>query len=164
MMKGPIIWAFLLALCLTSCGTSRQVAGTSSSDSTTVRIIEHKEYVPVQVLIPLPLIKETVTTRDTSSHLENQYAQSDARINSDGSLYHTLETKPQTIEAETQVKIEYKDSIVFRDRFIENTVEVEVEKELTWWQSFKMKVGGYALGIILLALIYLIVRLVLKIK
>lgn len=153
-----------MALCLTSCGTSRQVAGTSSSDSTTVRIIEHKEYVPVQVLIPLPLIKETVTTRDTSSHLENQYAQSDARINSDGSLYHTLETKPQTIEAETQVKIEYKDSIVFRDRFIENTVEVEVEKELTWWQSFKMKVGGYALGIILLALIYLIVRLVLKIK
>ena len=152
------------AALLTGCGTSRQVAGTSSSGISSVRIVEHTEYVPVQVEVPIPTIIERNTTRDTSSHLENQYAQSDARINIDGSLTHTLETKPQTLQAEAQVKIEYRDSIVIQDRFDENTVEVEVEKELTWWQSFKMKVGGWAIGILLLALIYLIVRLILKIK
>lgn len=159
--KVTIIGVFFLAF--SGCATTKHL-GTDRSEQTQVRIIEHQKVVPVYVEVPVPQIREAVTVQDTSSHLENQYSQSDARINRDGSLYHSLETKPQTIKAKTEARIEYRDSIVTKEVVVEKTVEVKVEKELTWWQKVKMKVGGWALGIILLAIIYMAVRLFLKIK
>ena len=156
----PIVTLIALLPLLAGCGTARPA--TASSDSTSVRMIEHVEYVPVKVEVPLPAISEKVSTRDTSSHLENAYAVSDAAVSRDGILTHTLETKPQTLAAETEVRVEYRDSIVYRDRSVEKTVEVKVEKELNWWQKMRMDIGGAAICLVLLAAVWLAGRTFLK--
>jgi hypothetical protein len=81
--------------------------------------------------------------------LENDYAQSDARIEPDGSLFHSLETKPQEKPVPVERPIEYRDSIVYRDREIK--VTVPVERELTWWQQTQMK--GFWVAIIVAVVI-----------
>lgn len=159
--KVTIIGAFLLAL--SGCAASRPI-GTNTSEQTQVRVIEHTQVVPVFVNVPIPEIRESRTTRDSLSHLENEYAESTAKVNRDGSLYHDLNTKPQTKKAKAEVKIEYRDSIVYKDRIVEKEVEKKVEKELTWWQATKVKFGGWAFGIILLAIIAFIVRIIIKFK
>ena len=37
---------------------------------------------------------------------------------------------------------------------------VEVEKELTGWQSFKMKMGGWFLGILIILIVFAILYIV----
>ena len=121
----------LLLLVFASCATHRVVTHEN------VRVIEHAEFIPVTVNVPIPEITSEVTVRDTSSHLENRYSESDARINSDGSLYHNLKTKPQNITATSEAKVQYRDSIVRIES--ETIIEKPVEKKLGWWQSFRMK-------------------------
>ena len=66
-------------------------------------------------------------------------------------LAHSLETKPVQKPVEVQTKIVYRDSVIFKDVVVYETVEVE--KELSRWQTFKMKTGGITLTILsLLAL------------
>ena len=122
----------LLLLVLVSCATQRVITHEN------VRVIEHAEFIPVTVNIPIPEITSEVTVRDTSSHLENRYSESDARINSDGSLYHNLKTKPQNITATSEAKVKYRDSIVFQRIESETIIEKPVEKKLGWWQKFRM--------------------------
>ena len=156
-MRRTVLIAASICLLASGCGVSR-VAGRDTTENTSVRIIEHTELLPVEVEIPIPTIAEKVETRDTLSHLENQYALSDARIGRNGVLHHSLETKPQQIKARTEVKIEYRDSIVFKDRIVETTIE----KPVSWWEKTKINLGGYALGACFLALIWLAIRLFLK--
>ena len=120
-------------LLLVSCATPRVVTREN------VRVIEHTEYIPVTVNVPIPEITSEVTVRDTSSHLENKYSESDARINSDGTLYHNLKTKPQNITATAEAKVQYRDSIIVQHIESEIIIEKPVEKKLGRWQSFQMK-------------------------
>ena len=89
------------------------------------------------VFVEVPAQSERQTVRDTTSHLETSYAVSDARINDDGTLFHSLANKPRKRPVPTEKKVIYRDSIVYRDRA--NTEIVEVERKLTWWQQTKMK-------------------------
>ena len=120
----------LLLLVLVSCATQKVVTREN------VRVIEHAEFIPVTVNVPIPEITSEITVKDTSSHLENRYSESDARINSDGSLYHNLKTKPQNITATSEAKVQYRDSIVRIES--ETIIEKPVEKKLGWWQKFRM--------------------------
>lgn len=127
-----LIWAVVMS----SCSTSRHLA-TSSKDSVRVEIRTRTEYVRDTIIREIPAISEAVTTRDTVSHLENFYAQSDARINSDGTLFHSLATKPQKEPIPIDKPIQYRDSIVYRDKVVKDIVQVE--RELSWWQKTQMK-------------------------
>lgn len=95
------------------------------------------------VYIEIPAQTAERTTRDSVSHLENDYAVSDARINADGTLYHDLKTKAQTRPVETARQVERRDSIVYRDREVE--VPVYIERELSEWQKIKMDAGFIAI-------------------
>lgn len=118
----------------------------------------HIKYVPVTVTEKMvetirdtvitfrPVIyRDTITTGDTISFVENEYAQSYARWTG-GELSHSLKMKDQDIP----IKVQYIEK--------EKTVEVptpypvevikEVEKELNLWQKIKIKVGGMALAFI----------------
>ena len=88
--------------------------------------------------VELPVIVERVATLDTASVLENKYAKSAASV-SGGVLTHSLETKPVREPVSVEKQIVYRDSLVFRDKV--QTVTVEVEKKLTWWQTLKMRLG-----------------------
>ena len=155
-MKNFILVLFSL-LCV-ACGSVKQVTPTERVVTET-RI--ETVYKTDTVLLEIPKIVEKVVTKDTVSVLENDYAKSQAVI-SDGLLAHSLETKPVQKPVEVQTKIVYRDSVIVKDNVIVQTVEVE--KELTGWQSFKMKMGGWFLGILIILIVLLILYFVKPLK
>ena len=102
--------------------------------------------------VELPVIVEKVATLDTTSTLENTYAKSEAVVTG-GILRHSLETKPVSIPVKVKTKTVYKDSLVYRDRVVRE--DVYIEKELTWWQRFRLKLGSVSLILIVIAILYL---------
>ncbi len=157
-MKNFILVLFSV-LCV-ACAMVRQAAPSEKIQTETrIETVLQTDTVYVQ----LPQIIQQVQTPDTTSVLENDYALSSAAISS-GILSHSLETKPVKAPVEIQLKTVYKDSIIFRDRVITETVEVE--KELTGWQTFKMKIGGITLTILsllaLAAVAWIIIRILRK--
>lgn len=157
-----LLYISLTAVLLTACASSRKVA-TSSTDSSvqgrdSVRI-EYREktvFVPDTVFIEIPAQTAERTTPDSLSHLENDYAESTARINQDGSLYHDLKTKPQTKPVPTSKEIQERDSVrtVYRGRIVKQTITetVEVEKKLSWFQ--KTQIAGFWTFLVFLMIVY----------
>ncbi len=130
-MKNFILVLFS-ALCV-ACATVRQAAP-SEKIQTETRI--ESVYQTDTVYLEAPQIVEKIITKDTVSVLENDFARSAAEV-SDGLLSHSLETKPVKQPVEVQTKIVYRDSIIFKDVVVYETVEVE--KELSGWQTFKRR-------------------------
>ena len=147
-----------IALCLSACGTVRPVL---ESDSTRVEVKTVVETIHDTAYVQLPVIVERVATLDTASVLENKYAKSAAFV-SGGVLTHSLETKPAKAPVSVEKQIVYRDSLIYRDRVVTETVEVE--KKLSAWQSFKMKAGGFSIVILLIVILYTIFTNFLKLK
>ena len=151
-MKNFILVLFSL-LCV-ACGSLKQVTPTE-------RVVTETRIETVfktdTVFLEVPKIVERVVTKDTVSVLENEFAKSAASV-SDGLLSHSLETKPVQKPVEVQTKIVYRDSVIVQDRVV--TQIQEVEKELTGWQSFKMKMGGWFLGILIILIVLVILYFV----
>ena len=150
----------LFSVLCVACATTRQ-ATPSEKIITETRI--ETVYQTDTVYLKVPKIVEKIVTKDTVSVLENEFAKSAASV-SDGLLAHSLETKPVQKPMEVQTKIVYRDSIIFKDVVVYETVEVE--KELSRWQTFKMKTGGIALTILsllaLAAIGWIIIRILRK--
>ena len=144
---------FFSLLCV-ACGSLKQVTPTE-------RVVTETRIETVfktdTVFLEVPKIVERVVTKDTVSVLENEFAKSAASV-SDGLLSHSLETKPVQKPVEVQTKIVYRDSVIVQDRVV--TQIQEVEKELTGWQSFKMKMGGWFLGILIILIVLVILYFV----
>ena len=152
-MKNFITLVLFSALCV-ACATARQAAP-SEKIITETRV--ETVFQTDTVFLEVPRIVEKIVTKDTVSVLENEYAKSEASL-SDGLLAHSLETKPIQQPVEIQTKIVYRDSVLFKDVVVYETVEVE--KELTGWQSFKMKMGGWFLGILIILIVFAILYIV----
>ena len=140
----------LLLLTASACSTVRTLP---VQDSTRVEVRYETKTVHDTAYVELPVIMEKVVTLDTASVLENKYAKSAVSV-SGGVLTHSLETKPVREPVKVEKQIVYRDSLVFRDKV--RTVTVEVEKKLTWWQSFKMKLGVVTLVLLVIVVIYFI--------
>lgn len=110
--------------------------------------------VPDTVFVEIPAQTAERTTADSTSHLENDYATSDARINPDGTMFHLLATKPHKKPVEVDKKIEQRDSIVYVEKSNTETGQqiVEVERQLSWWE--KTRIYGFYLLASLLVMIY----------
>jgi hypothetical protein len=148
-MKHLLYILFIAAL-LTGCATPRKITSTDSQqqrDSVRIEYRERTVLVPDTVLVEIPAQTAERTTPDSLSHLENDYAESMARINQDGSLYHDLKTKPQMKPVKTNKEIQQRDSVrtVYLDRIVKQTIteKVEVEKKLSWWDSTKLSSWRY---------------------
>ena len=74
------------------------------------------------VYFPVPSESSEVV-REDSSHLETSVAISDAKIDSNGVLHHTLKNKDTSLKKE----IVYKDKIIEKKVEVEKEVPVEVE-------------------------------------
>lgn len=122
------------------CGTARHAPVTTQRENTKVEVRTRAVFVPDTLLFPLPLVVQERATRDTSSHLENGYAYSDASIDRAGNLHHSLATKPQNIPVPAERQVEYRDSIVYVEREIKvpEPYPVEAPRALTLWQKFQM--------------------------
>ena len=143
----------LSAVCV-ACATSRQA---TPSEKILVETRIETVYKTDTVYLEVPKIVEKIVTADTVSVLENEYAKSEASV-SEGLLAHSLETKPVKQPVEVQTQVVYRDSVIIKDNVIVQTVEVE--KELTGWQSFKMAMGGWMLGLIIFMIVCVILYIV----
>lgn len=121
-------------------------------DSTRVEVNTKTILVPDTVFIEIPAQTAERTTRDSVSHLENEYAVSDVRINPDGSLFHDLRTKPQKKPVATDKKIEQRDSVVYRDRLVKVTEKISVPRKLTTFQKTLLAGFGFLLSVIAIVL------------
>lgn len=144
---------FLAAVFLLGgCRSSRTLTTENRSrDSTRIEVRTQVVHVPDTVYIEIPLQQAERVTVDSTSHLENDYAVSDARINPDGSLFHNLFTKPQKRPVATEKEIVYRDSIVYRNRDVKKTEIKEVPKKMSIFQ--KVQICGFWVLVIGLGLI-----------
>lgn len=158
-----------IALLLIACRTSRPIETQAyQRDSVRVEYRERTVFVPDTVFFEIPAQSSERTTADSSSHLENDYATSDARINPDGTLYHTLKSKPQAKPVPTQKPIEYRDNIIYRDRVNDNkrVITKYVPYKLSWWEQ--TQIYGFWIFIAFLGIVYrkkilrFFVRIILK--
>lgn len=143
---GLVAW-----LCV-SCATNRVLSSHIEQDSVFVEVRERIEYIRDTVEVAIPAISESITTRDTVSHLENPYAASRAVI-AGGILHHSLMTKPQIQRIPVRTPSLRRDSIVFRNFY--RDITTEVGRELSWWQQTQIK-GFWAM--ILLFSVFLFIR------
>lgn len=150
----------VLPVLFPSCRTGRQVVVVEARDS--VRVEERVREIKVTdtLFVAVPMQKESTTVQDSTSHLENDYAVSDARIMADGSLYHSLETKPRTDTLTQELSVQAKDSIIYREKVIPKIYPVE--KELNRFTQMRIWLGNIMLVLISGAVIWLAARLFLK--
>ena len=148
------IFLFITTVMLfSSCRTGRQVVVVEGKDS--IRIEERVREIKVTdtLFVEVPMQKESTTVRDSMSHLENDYAISDAPIIADGSMYHSLQTKPPTETITQELSVQAKDSIIYREKVVPKIVPVE--KGLSDWQ--KIQIRGFWIFLILTS-VYIIIR------
>lgn len=142
-----------LTLLLGGCASSRRLTeNVHQQDSVQVKVETRIEYVPDTVFIEIPAQTSERETADSTSHLENDYATSDARINPDGTLYHDLKTKPQKKPVEFEKPVERKDSIIYKTKTVTETKIEKVPRDLTWWQ--KTQILGFWGCIFILMIVY----------
>ncbi len=135
LLLASVMLFVLTAMLMCGCRSTKSVV---SRDSVRVEIRHHTVFVPDTIKVPLPPQKEYIVTPDSSSHLENDYAESDAAIK-DGMLHHSLRTKPHDIPVAVQKEIQYNDSIIYKDR------EVEVIKEVHKLHKWQKGLIGFSL-------------------
>lgn len=127
---------------------SKRMLSTSNRDSVRIETKIRTEYIKDTVIFEVPIEVKQNKVKDTVSILETSLAYSKAEIDSSGYLHHLLQNKEKNVTILTQKKVIYKDSIVYRDKLVENVVEVP--RELTNWQQIRLN-GFWILLAIFLA-------------
>ena len=153
------VFIAIVLLLFSSCRTGKIVV-VEGKDS--IRIEERVREIKVTdtLFVAVPMQKESTTVRDSMSHLENDYAVSDARIMIDGSLYHSLETKPRIDTIPKELSVQARDTTIYREKVVPKIYPVE--KELNWFVRMRIWLGNIMLVLISGAVIWLAARLFLK--
>lgn len=155
-MKLKILMLLTAAL-LTGCSPVKQMQQplpvVPIETNTNTKII-HTEIIDT-VFIEIPAQSAEKTTPEGYSHLETDYAESDAQINPDGSLHHSLKNKSM----KQPVPVKNSADTVYVDRAIEIPVPVEVpvaiERELTWWEKTRLNTWGWLAAVVVLRLVWI---------
>ena len=136
-MRKLVVFIIILSVLLVGCGHCRHLSSDTKTglDSTNTYFRERVIFVPDTVFFEIPRQTAERTTADSTSHLENDYSLSDVRINTDGSLFHALATKPQAKPVPTEQQIVYRDSVVYKTRIVTRTKTVEREKTVPWYMK-----------------------------
>lgn len=147
----PII--VILTLALVGCNTHKQVQNTlppvvlNNSDSVRVETIIKTIYVPMTVGADIPQQSETNVTPGDSSHVETDIAESDAWLNGDGTLGHTIKNKPGTLPGKAYVPMTTEQTTAERIKWREVPVPepyaIEVERKFTLIERVKIELFWY---------------------
>lgn len=138
----------VLALAV-SCSAKREIV---THEVTKIETHDSICFVHDTLYFDVPLQTTQIVTHDSVSHLENDYAVSDVRINADGSLSHSLNTKQQSVPVPFEKPVETKTQVVYQDKRIE--VPVPVEKQFTAWEQFRLRSFWALLTIAIVATCY----------
>lgn len=128
---------------------------TDTKDS--VRVETH--YVTIEridtQIVELPIEVYRNVTRDTFSVVSTKYAISTARIDS-GFLWHDIRNIG-SVQVLTKTVTEFRDSIVYRDKIVTNTVQID--KPLTKWQKFQKNGFWVLFALLVIAVTMFIIRI-----
>lgn len=118
----------------------------------------------VRVSVEIPVQSVIVNGLDSVSHLETDYAVSDAWINSWGGISHRLRNKPQTVAFDalvpsTTTHISASSQSV---REVPVHTPVYVERALTWWQQFRLNSFWYLVFFLIVSLLWIFKRPILS--
>lgn len=129
-------------------------------------IVERWRIDTLLVEVPIPAQSEKIITFDGSSHLETDFALSDAWVNPDGSLGHWLRNKLTSYGAQVSVPVKDTQSAKIREVVREIPVEVPtpypVEKELTLMQQIKINSFWYLVGFLCICVLFVFQKPLLK--
>lgn len=141
---GVALYAMMMTLLCCGCKTTHpavmpEVVETNNKTDTKIVHIETID----TVFIKIPAQSAERTTPEEVSHLETDYAESDARINADGTLTHTLRNKSTPVS----VSVRKTTDTVYVEKTIEKPVPVkvpvEVERKLTRWEKTRLDTWGW---------------------
>lgn len=144
--------AFLL-YCLVSCAASKPTPA-AIRDSVRVEIRERIVHDTAYFSIVGDFQSQTI--KDTASHLQSEYAASDASIEG-GLLRHSLRTFPKTVRVPVTVTVH--DTLIV-ERQAETIVQ-EVPRQPTRWENFVEVCGFILLGLVALGIVALALKLAL---
>lgn len=144
-----LTYALTCALLMQGCCASKPpvtiVSGSSTeADSTNTTIHERIVTIHDTVTLYIPVESHSSVGED-SSHLETDFATSDAWIDSVGKLHHNIDSKPQEVPVPVDVHVPVADTSKYESHTKIDSIpypvpyEVPVEKELTWWQETQMR-------------------------
>lgn len=157
-MKKVYFVMIMVVSLLMGCKTTKKSLSekTETHDSVRVEYREKIVKVPVTVEIEVPAEVKERFSRDSVSHLETSFAVSDASmiwIDGVAFLRHTLANKPQKIEKTDTANVVEKEKIVWKTRRVTyNKTEIR-EKQLAWWQTGLMWIGGISLVVMLILIV-----------
>ena len=154
-MRYLIVYIFLL-LMVVSCAATTKTVYVPIQGENKIVYRDSTIYLRDTIYVPLPNEeKENSTFRD-SSHLETSVAVSDAWVDSDNKLNHTLRNKKTNLTAkrDTVFVIEYVDKYNTEVVIEEVKVDVPYIPNWVWW------VVGYAL----ISVVWTIAKIFWKIK
>ncbi len=146
-MRKLVFFMLLLVACVfIGCRTQKVFERIDTRDSFLTERVESIVYVEVPVTFEIPAQTASVLTADSTSHLETDFAVSDAKIYWNGGvpyLNHTLANKAQEIKKDVRVPtkriyVNHYRTICrtrYRDRLI--------EKQLTLYQRAMLNVGPW---------------------
>jgi hypothetical protein len=141
---------FLLLVC-SGCRCKQSVTTVPTEEREHVEVRKETIYVTDTVFVNVPQQQSERTTSEGFSFLENDWAQSTAQINADGSLYHNLTTKPQSLEIPVETKIEKTDSI----KTVYKQVTKTIERSLTKWEKVRLQAFWYLSAFAIITVIYI---------
>lgn len=147
------------ALVLSGCA-AQKVAQDYQRDSVRVETIERTIYRDSLIYVPVPSGESSAVLPDSdTSRLETMLAESEAFVKN-GQLHHSLKNRQDAIlpvEIKLPQIVRQEQSYLIRDRKVVEVVEVE--KQLSRWQTFLQTLGGGALAAVVLWLLVRIGRL-----
>lgn len=156
-----IYWIFVyLLFSLVGCSTPRGVL-TSQKDSVRTVITDRVIYRDTVIHVPVPAESDKAVLQDTdTSFLRTSLAESEAFV-SGGKLHHSLRNRSEQLQP---INLKLPEKILQTDNFLmkQQTVTVEVERELTRWQKMLQALGLGTFVALCAALLYMAIRIVRK--
>lgn len=160
-----ILLGVALAILCSSCCPCKHLPhpGAQVKDSLVVHIKDSVALRLIDVNFPIPGERstETVSAKDTS-RLETSVATSIAYIDKNGRLHHELANKPGSLSATVPVEEHYHSADTTHEHSEIRPEIIEIEKPLSWWQSFKIGAFPWLCGAILLLLAWTFRKTIVK--
>lgn len=161
-MKKTLLLLCALAVFLAGCKTQQQAPEVlppvvlNNSDSVRVETVIETVYVPVEVDYDIPQQSASTVTAADSSHLETDLAESDAWVNPDGTLGHSINNKPGKLKGNALVpqtnKTDTKEAVKVKEIPVPEPYPVEMERKLTLMEQIKLAAFWYLVGAVIVSI------------
>ncbi len=155
----------LILLILASCSSSKHMPPSppvivNNTDSVRIEYIETLRIDTVTVEIPIPAESAKQAVSDSTSHLETSIAESDAWINPDGTLGHSIKNKEKGLKTNALVPVKDAQTnntkVSVKEIPVPYPEPVYIERDFTKWESFRLGAFWYLVTAAILSCVWIL--------